>query len=110
MDIDTYRNKWWIMVAVSLTLFMGAVDGTIVNVALPTLAAEFNARFAVGAVGGAGLFAGTERVAAGAMGLAPRAAAHSPAGSARRFVPQRAPLIALTNAFNPDHQIRVVGV
>jgi EmrB/QacA subfamily drug resistance transporter len=46
MDIDTYRNKWWIMVAVSLTLFMGAVDGTIVNVALPTLAAEFNANFA----------------------------------------------------------------
>jgi EmrB/QacA subfamily drug resistance transporter len=34
------------MVAVSLTLFMGAVDGTIVNVALPTLAAEFNASFA----------------------------------------------------------------
>ncbi len=46
MDIDIYRNKWWIMAAVSLTLFMGAVDGTIVNVALPTLAAEFNASFA----------------------------------------------------------------
>lgn len=43
MDTNTYRNKWWIMLAVSLTLFMGAVDGTIVNVALPTLAAEFNA-------------------------------------------------------------------
>ena len=46
MEIDSYRNKWWIMVAVSLTLFMGAVDGTIVNVTLPTLAAEFNAGFA----------------------------------------------------------------
>lgn len=46
MDTSSYRNKWWIMVAVSLTLFMGAVDGTIVNVALPTLAAEFNASFA----------------------------------------------------------------
>jgi hypothetical protein len=25
MDSDIYRNKWWIMVAVSLTLFMGAL-------------------------------------------------------------------------------------
>lgn len=37
-----YRHKWWILVAVSLGLFMGTVDGTIVNVALPTLVREFN--------------------------------------------------------------------
>jgi hypothetical protein len=24
---QTYRRKWWIMLAVSLSLFMGAVDG-----------------------------------------------------------------------------------
>lgn len=37
-----YRHKWWILAAVSLGLFMGTVDGTIVNVALPTLVREFN--------------------------------------------------------------------
>lgn len=42
---DTYRHKWLIMIAVSLTLFMGSVDGTIVNVALPTLVKEFNTNF-----------------------------------------------------------------
>lgn len=38
----SYRNKWWILAAVSLALFMGTVDGTIVNVALPTLVQDFN--------------------------------------------------------------------
>lgn len=33
------------MIAVSLTLFMGTVDGTIVNVALPTLVQEFHTNF-----------------------------------------------------------------
>ena len=33
-------NKWWILAAVSLTLFLGSVDGSIVNVALPTLMAR----------------------------------------------------------------------
>ena len=42
--MDTpYRNKWWILTAVSLALFMGTVDGTIVNVALPTLVRELGA-------------------------------------------------------------------
>lgn len=35
-------NKWWILAAVSLTLFLGSVDGSIVNVALPTLMARLN--------------------------------------------------------------------
>ena len=44
--MDTpYRNKWWILAAVSLALFMGTVDGTIVNVALPTLVKDFNTDF-----------------------------------------------------------------
>lgn len=42
---QAYRHKWWIILAISLGLFMGAVDGTIVNVALPTLAQEFGADF-----------------------------------------------------------------
>ena len=29
---EAYRNKWLILAAVSLALFMGTVDGTIVNV------------------------------------------------------------------------------
>lgn len=40
-----YRHKWWILIAVSLGLFMGTVDGTIVNVALPTLVREFTTNF-----------------------------------------------------------------
>lgn len=38
----SYHNKWMILAAVSLALFMGTVDGTIVNVALPTLLQDFN--------------------------------------------------------------------
>jgi EmrB/QacA subfamily drug resistance transporter len=38
----SYHNKWWILAAVSLALFMGTVDGTIVNVALPTLVQDFH--------------------------------------------------------------------
>ncbi|MCB0200819.1 MAG: MFS transporter [Caldilineae bacterium] len=40
-----YRNKWLILGAVSLALFMGTVDSTIVNVALPTMVADFNTNF-----------------------------------------------------------------
>ncbi len=38
-------RQWWVLVAVSLSLFLGSVDGSIVNVALPTLMQEFNATF-----------------------------------------------------------------
>jgi MFS family permease len=41
-----YSHKWWIMIAVSLTLFLGTIDSTIVNVALPTLVRELNTDFA----------------------------------------------------------------
>ncbi|RME85578.1 MAG: DHA2 family efflux MFS transporter permease subunit [Caldilineae bacterium] len=44
-DTD-YPHKWRILVAVGLTLFMGTVDGTIVNVALPTLTRDLNTAFA----------------------------------------------------------------
>ena len=42
---NTYRNKWLILGAVSLSLFMGSVDSSIVNVALPTLVTDFNTNF-----------------------------------------------------------------
>ena len=38
-------HKWWILVAVGLCLFLGSVDGSIVNVALPTLMNDFDASF-----------------------------------------------------------------
>ena len=40
----TFR-KWWILIAVGIVLFLGSVDGSIVNVALPTLMSDFNADF-----------------------------------------------------------------
>ena len=39
-------RKWLILAAVGMCLFLGSVDGSIVNVALPTLMGEFNASFA----------------------------------------------------------------
>ena len=42
---NRYRNKWLILGAVSLALFMGTVDSTIVNVALPTMTADFGTNF-----------------------------------------------------------------
>ena len=38
-------HKWWILVAVGLCLFLGSIDGSIVNVALPTLMDEFHTDF-----------------------------------------------------------------
>ena len=41
---DTAR-QWWVLIAVGLCLFLGSVDGSIVNVALPTLMQDFQADF-----------------------------------------------------------------
>ena len=38
-------HKWWILIAVGIVLFLGSVDGSIVNVALPTLMSDFHADF-----------------------------------------------------------------
>ena len=38
-------RQWWVLIAVGLCLFLGSVDGSIVNVALPTLMQSFNADF-----------------------------------------------------------------
>ncbi|MFQ5592619.1 MAG: MFS transporter [Anaerolineae bacterium] len=45
MDEIDYGNKWRILAAVTVGLFLGAIDGSIVNIALPTLVREFHTTF-----------------------------------------------------------------
>jgi len=42
-----YANKWYVLVAIAMAIFLGTVDGTIVNVALPTIVDDFDTTFAV---------------------------------------------------------------
>lgn len=42
-----YSRKWFVMLAVGLGIFLGTIDGSIVNIALPTLVEELNTTFAV---------------------------------------------------------------
>jgi EmrB/QacA subfamily drug resistance transporter len=42
-----YSRKWHVMAAVSMGVFLGTIDGSIVNVALPTLVRAFDTEFAV---------------------------------------------------------------
>jgi EmrB/QacA subfamily drug resistance transporter len=44
-DID-YGRKWHVMAAIAMSLFLATIDGSIVNVALPTLVRELNTDFA----------------------------------------------------------------
>lgn len=44
MDED-YSNKWWSMLAVGMSVFMGTLDMSIVNVSLPTLVKQLNTDF-----------------------------------------------------------------
>ena len=39
-------NKWWILIAISMALFMSATNTTTMNLALPTLLQELNTTFA----------------------------------------------------------------
>jgi EmrB/QacA subfamily drug resistance transporter len=43
---DSPISKWWVMSAVAIGVFLSTIDGSIVNVALPTLARELRAPFA----------------------------------------------------------------
>lgn len=40
-----YRKKWWVLAAVGLALFLGSLDGSIVNVAVATLMQSLHADF-----------------------------------------------------------------
>jgi len=41
-----YTKKWYVMAAVGMGIFLATIDGSIVNVALPTLVQDFGADFA----------------------------------------------------------------
>jgi MFS family permease len=45
-DVD-YSRKWYVMIAVSLGVLVATIDGSIVNVALPTLVRAFGTQFNV---------------------------------------------------------------
>ncbi len=45
VEID-YGRKWYVMAAVAMGIFLATIDGSIVNVALPTLEADLNTNFA----------------------------------------------------------------
>lgn len=42
-----YSRKWYAMTAVSMGIFLATIDGSIVNIALPTLVQDLNASFAL---------------------------------------------------------------
>ena len=42
-----YSRKWFVMLAVALGIFLGTIDGSIVNIALPILVEELDTTFAV---------------------------------------------------------------
>jgi EmrB/QacA subfamily drug resistance transporter len=42
-----YKNKWYVFAAVAMGLFLGTIDGSIVNIALPTLSKELNTDFSI---------------------------------------------------------------
>jgi EmrB/QacA subfamily drug resistance transporter len=41
-----YSRKWWVLISVSMGTFLSTIDGSIVNVALPTLEEELHTTFA----------------------------------------------------------------
>ncbi|HEY7472985.1 MAG TPA: MFS transporter [Gemmatimonadota bacterium] len=45
-EVD-YSRKWWVMLAIAMGIFLGTIDGSIVNVALPTLVEDLDTTFPV---------------------------------------------------------------
>jgi EmrB/QacA subfamily drug resistance transporter len=41
-----YSRKWYVMAAVAMSIFLATIDGSIVNIALPTLVRDLNSSFA----------------------------------------------------------------
>lgn len=42
-----YSDKWYVLVAIAMAVFLGTIDGTMLNIALPTLVDDFETSFAV---------------------------------------------------------------
>ncbi len=40
-----YRHKWYVLAATGMGIFLGTIDGSIVNISLPTLVDDFNTSF-----------------------------------------------------------------
>lgn len=47
MNAVDHTRKWWVLLAVAMGIFLGTIDGSIVNVALPTLVADLDTTFPV---------------------------------------------------------------
>lgn len=47
MSAVDHTRKWWVLLAVAMGIFLGTIDGSIVNVALPTLVADLDTTFPV---------------------------------------------------------------
>src|SRR5688500_14769785 len=45
-EVD-YSQKWWVMLAIAMGIFLGTIDGSIVNVALPTLVRDLDTTFPI---------------------------------------------------------------
>jgi EmrB/QacA subfamily drug resistance transporter len=45
-DTTAYRRKWYVMAATAMGIFLATIDGSIVNVALPSLVRAFGTTFA----------------------------------------------------------------
>lgn len=43
--LPDYSRKWYVMAAVAMGIFLATIDGSIVNIALPTLVTELNTSF-----------------------------------------------------------------
>lgn len=45
-NVIDYRRKWYVMAAVAMSIFLATIDGSIVNITLPTLVRELQTNFA----------------------------------------------------------------
>lgn len=39
---EVQKNRWWILISVSMFTFMSTLDGSIVNIALPTISKDLS--------------------------------------------------------------------
>jgi EmrB/QacA subfamily drug resistance transporter len=46
LPLVDYSRKWYVMAAVAMSIFLATIDGSIVNLALPTLVRDLNTTFA----------------------------------------------------------------
>lgn len=47
VEVDHFQQKWWVFGTVAAGVLLATIDGSIVNIALPTLVGEFATTFAV---------------------------------------------------------------